>query len=77
MQLVSEHMSEVVALTEEVASDVGVAVVMVITDLVMDLVVVVLTLLVEDALQVVEVVEQQVCSSHLGVLTCLRAISCW
>ena len=65
------------ALTEEVASDVGVAVVMVITDLVMDLVVVVLTLLVEDALQVVEVVEQQVCSSHLGVLTCLRAISCW
>ena len=77
MQLVSEHMSEVVALTEEVASDVGVAVVMVITDLVMDLVVVVLTLLVEDALLEVEVVEQQVCSSHLGVLTCLRAISCW
>ena len=70
-------MSEVVALTEEVASDVGVAVVMVITDLVMDLVVVVLTLLVEDALQVVEVVEQQVCSSHLGVLTWIKAISCW
>ena len=64
---VSEHMSEVVALPEEVASDVGVAVVMVITDLVMDLVVVAHTLLVEDALQVVEVVEQQVCSSLLGV----------
>ena len=70
-------MSEVGALTEEVASDVGVVEVMVITDLVMDQVDVVLTLLVEDALLEVEVVEQQVCSSHLGVLTCLRAISCW
>ena len=70
-------MAEVVALTEEVASDVGVAVVMVTMDQVMVQVDVAHTLLVEDALQVVEVVEQQVCSSHLGVLTCLRAISCW
>ena len=60
-------MSEVVALTEEVASDVGVAVVMVTMDQVMVQVDVAHTLLVEDALQVVEVVEQQVCSSHLGV----------
>ena len=60
-------MSEVVALTEEVASDVGVAVVMVTMDLVMVQVDVAHTLLVEDALQVVEVVEQQVCSSLLGV----------
>ena len=56
-----------VALTEEVASDVGVAVVMVTMDQVMVQVDVAHTLLVEDALQVVEVVEQQVCSSHLGV----------
>jgi hypothetical protein len=60
-------MSEVVALTEEVASDVGVAVVLVIMDQVMVQVVMAHTLLVEDALQVVEVVEQQVCSSLLGV----------
>ena len=51
----------------EAASDVGVVEEKVITDLVMVQVDVAHTLLVEDALQVVEVVEQQVCSSLLGV----------
>ena len=60
-------MSEVVEAVVEAASDVGVAVVMVTMDQVMVQVDVAHTLLVVDALQVVEVVEQQVCSSHLGV----------